>query len=216
MSRLGHASVSMTLWLIAVWVAVFASASPVVLITGLIVALSVQLVFPMPNTPGTWRVRPVFLVVLVVRFVWDLVVAGLQVSGLVLSNRPHKDAIVECATDTDNPIYLTVVAAMCSMVPGTVVLEVDPKGKRMFLHALDISAQGGATGVRDAVAGQEKRVLLALASTSAVVQAGLGRFLQVSSRTKRTPAEKKHAETAGRPLQADPNTRQADTKRGEE
>ena len=136
----------------------------------------------MPKTADVWHLRFGYLTALILRFMWDLVAAGLQVSGLVLSGRKHEDGIVECNLASDNPVYATIVAAMSSMVPGTVVLEVEPQKKVMYLHCLDLAKQGWAKGVRHTVAEQEKRVLLAFGTDRAVVEAGYGKFLPIASR----------------------------------
>ena len=189
-----NVSVPMTLWLLAVWVIVFQSLSWVTIISGLLLALAVQLVFPMPGSHGIWHVRILYLTTLILKFVWDLVRAGIEVSGIVLSNRDHPDGIVECRLKTSSPVYLTILAAICSMVPGTVVLRVDPTERTMYLHCLNLPGQGGADGVRKAVAAQEKLVLLALATNRAVVDAGYGRYLPLVARKVTPPVEAQQEE----------------------
>ncbi len=181
-------SIAMTLWLVAIWVVVFSQISWIVVLSGVLFAVVIQLVLPMPTHRNLWHFRVGFLIILVTRFVWDLVHAGVQVSGLVLSGKPHEDGIVECQTRSGNPVYMTIVAAMCSMIPGTVVLKVDPGKRAMYLHALNLPAQGGVEGVRSSVASQEKRVLLAVATTPAVVDAGYGNSLPLKRNAKKGAA----------------------------
>lgn len=175
-------SPAMTLWLVIVWTVMFQQISWIVVLSGILFAVVIQVVFPMPSHSHLWHVRIGYAIVLVARFIWDLVVAGVQVSWLVLSGSEHPDGIVECRMKSGNPVYLTVVAAMCSMVPGTVVLKIDPSKKLMYLHALNLPAQGGANGVRSAAQGQEKRVLLAMATNPAVIAAGYGKYLPISAK----------------------------------
>lgn len=177
-------SPAMTLWLVIVWTVMFQQISWLVVLSGILFAVAIQLVFPMPSHLHLWHVRIGYAIVLVARFVWDLVIAGIQVSKLVLTGNTHPDGIVECRTRSGNPVYLTVVAAMCSMIPGTVVVKVDPAKKLMYLHALNLPAQGGAEGVRSSVANQEKRVLLAMATNAAVTAAGYGKYLPLSRRAR--------------------------------
>ena len=182
-TRMSHrVSFAMTLWLTLVWLTVFSSIAPVTILSGVLIAVLVQLVLPMPRTSDIWHLRAGYLTVLVLRFMWNLVLAGLQVSGLVLSGKKHEDGIVECNLASDNPVYATIVAAMSSMVPGTVVLEVEHQKKVMYLHCLDLPKQGWAAGVRKTVAQQEKRVLLAFGTDRAVVEAGYGKYLPLASR----------------------------------
>lgn len=180
-------SVAMTVWLVIVWTFMYPAFSWLVLISGVIFAVLIQLIFPMPSHRNMWHFRIAFVVPLVLRFVWDLVRAGVQVSGVVLSGRPHEDGIVECRTRSSNPVYMTIVAAMCSMIPGTIVLKVQKNV--MYLHALNLPGQGGPEGVRESVAGQEKRVLLAMATDAAVVDAGYGNYLSSFARKRITKAK---------------------------
>lgn len=169
----GRASFAMTFWLTLIWVAVFASLSPLTLLSGVLVAVVVQLVFPMPKQKGLWHLRPLAALYLLVYFMYDLVRAGLQVSRVVVTDRVHDDGIVRCDLRTGNPVYMTIVAAMTSMIPGTIVVEADQREKAIYLHCLDLEAQGGVQGIRDATWDQEKRVLLALAPNQVLRRVGI-------------------------------------------
>lgn len=177
-------SLSMTAWLLLVWVAVFSSLAPLTLLSGLVLALAVQLILPMPSHRGVWHLRIWPTVVLVTRFIWDLVVAGVQVSWLVISGRDHPDGIVECRMRSNNPIYATIVAAMTSMIPGTIVIQIDLTKQVMYLHCLNLPIQGGADGIRQATAAQEERVLLAFGTDQAVADAGLEQKLSHRGRSR--------------------------------
>ncbi len=170
-----HVSFSMTAWLLLVWLAVFGSLDWLVIVGGLLVAVGVQIVFPLPIMPNLWHVRPVSFIVLALRFLYDLLVAGVQVSWLVVSGHPHEDGIVKCTVRSDNPVYMTMVAAMTSMVPGTIVVEASRTEKALYLHVLDMKTHGGIEGVRKEVSAQEKRVLLAFAPSKVLRETGLAR-----------------------------------------
>lgn len=168
-----HVSISMSAWLLLVWVAVFGSLDPLVVVGGLVIAVAVQLLFPLPTTPHLWHLRILPFLWLLIRFNWDLVTAGIHVAWLVVSGKDHRDGIVRCDLRTDNPVYMTIVAAMTSMVPGTIVVEASKSEKALFLHVLDLDAQGGVEGVRKSVAQQEDRVLWAVAPSDVLVESGL-------------------------------------------
>ena len=166
-------SVAMTVWLLLVWIAVFSSAQPLVLLSGVVLGILVQLVFPLPLQRHLWHVRPLAFLALAIRFIWDLIVAGLQVSWLVVTGKRHEDGIVRCPTLSGNPVYMTILAAMSSMIPGTIVVKVEPAKKVMYLHVLDLGAHGGVAGARKEVELQEKRILRALAPNSVLRETGL-------------------------------------------
>ena len=168
-----RASVATTLWLVLVWIAAFSSVSPLTLLSGLVLAILVQVLFPLPLQTHLWHVRPWHLLILVLRFIWDLVVAGSSVASLVISGRDHEDGIVRVDTRSGNPVYMTILAAMSSMVPGTIVIKLDPEDKAMFLHILDLENHGGIQGSKEEAQEQEKRILLALAPNSVLRESGL-------------------------------------------
>ncbi len=163
----------MTLWLTLIWVAVFGSISPVVVVSGILLALAVQALFPLPSQKGLWHLRPWYFLILLFRFIWDLIRAGLQVSAVVLWRGAHDDGIIRCDLRSGNPVYMTIVAAMTSMIPGTIVVEANKHEKALYLHCLDIEHQGGVEGVREATWAQEARVLRAVAPTKVLKEAGL-------------------------------------------
>lgn len=161
--RRAQVSVPMTLWLLLLWLAVFRSITPMHVAGGLLVAFAVQLLFPLPTSTHLWRWRFFPVLYLAVRFGWDLIVAGLQVAWVVVSGKTHDDGIVRCDLRSNDPVYMTIVAAMTSMVPGTIVVEASRERRALYLHVLDLRTHGGIAGVRRAVRAQEARVLLAFA-----------------------------------------------------
>ncbi len=171
--RIPRVTVTYTLWLFFIWVAAFGNVEPLTLVGGLLVAFIVQWSFPLPLRTGIFVFRPFRALWLAIRFLYDTIRAGLHVSWLVLRPEPRRDAIIAIATRTDNPEYLTILSAMTSLVPGTIVLEVDPVFRYIYLHCLDVDFQGGVEGVRAAVRAQEARILQALAPNSVLIETGL-------------------------------------------
>lgn len=166
-------SFAMTLWLLIVWVAVFASISWLTVLSGLLVAALIQVIFPLPTQKNLWHFRPRFVAILLARFIWDLIKAGVQVSAVVITGKNHDDAILKCDMRSNNQVYMTIVAAMTSMIPGTIVLEANRSKGFLYLHCLDIENQGGVDGIRKATRDQEKRVLLAFAPNKVLDEVGL-------------------------------------------
>lgn len=164
---------AMTVWLLLVWIAVFSSVQPLVLLSGVVLAALVQMIFPLPLQRNLWHVRVGHFLILALRFIWDLIVAGAQVSWLVVTGQEHEDGIVRCPTRSGNPVYMTILAAMSSMIPGTIVVKVQPSEKVMYLHVLDLKTHGGVAGSRKEVEQQEKRILLALAPNEVLREVGL-------------------------------------------
>ena len=162
-----------TVWLLAVWLALFGAVTWTLVLGGLVAAIVIQWLFPLPHQSGTWQLRPLSLIVLVVRFLWDVVRAGLHVAALVLFSRSREDMVIGCTVRSVNPVYLAVLVAMTSLIPGTIVMQIDRRSKRIYLHVLDSQFQGGATGVRAATSAQEARILRAIAPKAVLQETGL-------------------------------------------
>lgn len=160
--RWDRVSRSLTLWLVLLWLMVFGSLTWIHLISGILVAVGVQIAFPLPHSARHGEVHPVAFVRLVARFGWDTVRAGVQVSWIVLRGRPVRNAIVRVNLRSADPVHMTIVAGMTSLVPGTVVVRLDRLAGTLYLHVLDIDGQGGPEAVRAAALAQEDRVLRAV------------------------------------------------------
>ena len=74
----------MVLWLTLVWWLLWGTWSLLSLVGGVLVAVVASLVFPLPPLRMRVRIRPVGVVVLVARFLLDVVVASAQVARTVL------------------------------------------------------------------------------------------------------------------------------------
>ncbi|MFC6448525.1 Na+/H+ antiporter subunit E [Cellulomonas gelida] len=66
-----------------------------------------------------------------------------------------------------------MVAELCSLVPGSLVVEAHRLTGRLYLHVLDVEAAGGIEAARQAVLDQEERVLRAFGSDAELRAAGL-------------------------------------------
>lgn len=175
--RRGSGAVSwrLTLWLLLVWVMVFGSVDPLTLLGGIVVAIAVQWAFPLPRVQGRWTLRPRETLVLLSRFVADLVRAGVQVSWIVVSNKKVDNAILRVDLRSADPVHLTVVSAMTSLMPGSIVVRVDRLIGRIYIHILDVEGQGGTEAVRQSVLDQEERILRALSRPADLSAYGLGK-----------------------------------------
>jgi multicomponent Na+:H+ antiporter subunit E len=164
-------------WLTLVWVALWGDLSVANVLGGLLLALVVCLVFPLPRLQMRLHVRPLWLTWLVVRFLADVVVASAQVSWTTLQlRRRPRNAVIETDLRTHSDFVLTVVAEMVSLVPGSLVVEARRSTHTLFLHVLDARDQAGVDKMRRQVQALERRVVLAFGVETQHVQppAGVG------------------------------------------
>jgi len=150
-------------WLTLVWVVLWGDLSAITLVGGVLVAVAVTLVFPLPPLGMSLRIRPHRLGWLAVRFLGDVVVASLQVAWTTLQfRRLPRNAVIEVDLRTHSDLVLTVVAEMVSLVPGSLVVEARRSTHTLFLHVLDARDKAGVDRMRHQVHALERRVELAL------------------------------------------------------
>lgn len=150
------------LWLTLVWVALWRDLSVANVLAGLVVALAVSLVFPLPRLKVGGRLHPWHLFLLLARFLRDAVVASFQVAWLTLQfwRRP-RSAVIGVRLRSDSDLVLTLVAELSTLVPGTLAVEARRHTHTVYLHVLDLG-DDTVEDFRERALAQEDRVLEAL------------------------------------------------------
>ena len=161
-SRVRSVQWPMVVWLTLVWVVLWGSWTALSVVSGVVVAVAASLVFPLPPLHLHVRIRPLGVLVLVGRFLLDVVVASVQVAWTTL-RPPHdlRSAIVKVPLHTESDVVLTATALMSSLVPGSLVVEVHRPSHTLYLHALLARGPEDVEQVRATVWGQERRILAA-------------------------------------------------------
>jgi multicomponent Na+:H+ antiporter subunit E len=164
--RLRAMQLPVVVWLTVVWVALWGDLSVANVLGGVVVALLVCLIFPLPPLRIDLHVRPLRLGWLVLRFLGDVVAASVDVSWKTMQfHRRPLNAVIEVDLTTRSDFILTVVAEMVSLVPGSLVVEARRSTHTLFLHVLDVRDQAGVDKMRADVFALERRVLLAFGET---------------------------------------------------
>lgn len=132
-------------------------------INGLLVGLVVTLVFPLPSIEYYGRPRPVRVVVLIVTFMWSLARASWHVALLALRPAPPpRGSIIEVHLRTRSDLYLTIVAVMVALVPGSVVIDVRRAAGTLYVHDVDAVDERTLAERRQDVLDLEKQLVLAV------------------------------------------------------
>lgn len=153
----------MLLWLTLLWVILWKDISPMTVVGGFAVACFTCLVFPLPPLRLDVRIRLLPLLVLITRFVRDVVVSSAHVAWVVVRPaQPLRNAVVEVNLRTPSDFVLTVVAEMTCLIPGSLVVEARRSSHTLFLHVLDVGDAAGVERFRQSVLEQEARVVRAL------------------------------------------------------
>jgi multicomponent Na+:H+ antiporter subunit E len=167
-TRLRH-QVPLLAWLVLVWILLWGSWSWANVISGAVVALVVTVLLPLPHVAGGTRLRPLPLLAFLGRFAADLVVSGAQVAWLTL--RPGgagRSAIVQVQLRADSDLLLTMVAEAVSLVPGSLVLDLDREQKLITVHLLGVRDLDAVAREKQGVLATEDRLVRAFGSAADV------------------------------------------------
>lgn len=161
-------------WLTVVWCFLWGEVTWANVLGGLVIAVVVTTVFPLPAMGIKIRMRPWHLLRLAWYFLSSLTVASFQVAWQALNPRfEPRGAVVGVRMRNPADLYLTVTAELSTLVPGTLVVEAQRITGMIYLHVLDLAASGGEDRVRADVLELEEHVLRALASDEELRRAGL-------------------------------------------
>jgi len=127
------------LWIAVVWVALWGDVSWANVLGGLLAGAVLVTLVPLPPSRGGYRVAPWPALVLLVRFLRDLAVATWQVSVQVFWPLQRlRTGIVLVQLAGRDPAVTTLVANFITLTPGTLTLEVDEDGGRLWVHCLHL------------------------------------------------------------------------------
>lgn len=134
--------------LVVLWMLLWGEISWMAGLSGAIVAVLVTRVFYLPPVELSGRFNILWALVFALKFLWDLVRSSAIVAVQAFQpGRLPLNAIVEVKLRTRSDFVLSLTATTISLVPGTLVLEIDRDRSLLFLHVL---AAGDADGVESA------------------------------------------------------------------
>ncbi|MEV4542580.1 Na+/H+ antiporter subunit E [Micromonospora echinaurantiaca] len=152
-------------WLVLIWILLWGDFSVGNLLGGLLVGGAVLVFFPLPPVTFGGRLRPGALLVFAVRFAGELVRASLHVAWIAVRPgfRP-RGAIIAVRLRVRTDLNLALTAEVISLVPGTLIIEVDRDSAILYVHVFDVRGPQDLTGSRDRILAVEQRLVRAVGS----------------------------------------------------
>ncbi len=155
--------------LVIMWMMFWQEISPMSLVSGVLVSIIVMRVFYLPPVDLAGRFNVWYVVRYLTYFLWNLAYASFQVAWLaVRPGAPPMTSIIAVKLRTESDFILTLVGLTISLIPGSLVAEVDRFGSVLYLHVLNTPSQKEITRMHREVATIERLLILALGSRSEV------------------------------------------------
>lgn len=152
-------------WLVLVWNLLWGDFSWGNLVGGLAVGLAVLTFFPLPPVTFGGRIRPLAVLDFAVRFLAELVSASAHVAWIAVRiGYQPRGAIIAVPLRVRTDLNLTLTAEAISLVPGTLILEVDRATGTLYVHVLDVRGPADLTASRDRIREVETRIVRAIGS----------------------------------------------------
>ncbi|MBN9153799.1 MAG: Na+/H+ antiporter subunit E [Microbacterium sp.] len=158
-------------WLIALWMLLWGQFTVLAFLSGLVMAIVVTRVFRLPPVELSGRINLWWGLLFVGEFVAALVRGSLTVAWQVLDFRRQPGAaIVAVQLRTDDDLIMTHTAVTASLIPGSLIVEVDRDRRVLYLHVIGIRSDADLERQRESVLHWEQRIVRAVGSSAQVRQ----------------------------------------------
>ncbi|UXA20516.1 Na+/H+ antiporter subunit E [Mycobacterium sp. SMC-4] len=135
--------IGLVFWLTVVWVLLWGTLSAANILGGLAVAILVTVLLPLPVIPVQGRLHPLSMLRLLGRVVLDLIKASTQIAWLtVRPGPPPRSAVVRAPMEVKSDLTLALTAAILTLIPGTMVVDIDQANRVLYVHILDVRPDG--------------------------------------------------------------------------
>ena len=152
--------------LVVLWMMLWGSVSALTIVTGIVVAVLVTRAFYLPPVELSGRFNPLWFAVFALRFLYELAKASFLVAGQAFSPRPLAGSsvlAVQLLSRSDFVMTLTAIAV--SLIPGSIVVDVDRANGVLFIHGFAASDAATIAKARGDVLAIESLLVKALGST---------------------------------------------------
>lgn len=155
--------------LVVLWMLLWGTISWISVLSGILVAIVVTRVFYLPPVELSGRFNPFWFLVFLGRFLFDVVVASFTVAGQAFRPRGvRSNAVIAVDLVTVSDFITTLTALAVSLVPGSLVIEVDRDRSILYLHSLGVDDREGVEQIRHKVLGVERAIVRAVGSRADV------------------------------------------------
>jgi multicomponent Na+:H+ antiporter subunit E len=155
--------------LVVLWCLLWGQLTVLSIVSGMVLAVVISLLFYLPAIDLSGRINLWHTAVFFVRLLVDIARASLDVAWLVIDPRyKPSSAILAIALDTRSDLIMTWTAEAISLVPGSIVVDVDRQESVLYVHVINVTTEDDLEGFRASVFATEKRLVMAIGSPADV------------------------------------------------
>ncbi len=157
----------MQLSLVLLWLFLWGEFSWTMVITGVLVSMLIPAVFYLPPVEATGRFHPGWTAWFVLHLLWDIMRSSLIVAAQAfgVGYRPEA-AVVGVRLRTRSDLVMTATAEASTLVPGTLVIDVDREHHELYLHVFSVRGPEHIAKAKQDVLKTEARVIKAFGSAA--------------------------------------------------
>jgi multicomponent Na+:H+ antiporter subunit E len=155
--------------LVVLWMLLWGTVSWLSAGSGAIVAVLVTRLFYLPPVELSGRINPLWSLVFIGHFAFDLVVGSFSVAYQAFRPRGLRtNAVVAVGLVTRSDFIMTLTALAVSLIPGSLVVEVDRGRSILYLHSINVESDADLEKVRQKTLSVERGLVRALGSADDV------------------------------------------------
>jgi len=153
--------------LVVLWLFLWGEFSWTMLAMGVVVAALVPAVFYLPPIESTRRFHVGWALWFVMHLLWDIVRSSVVVAAQALGWGYRREAaVIGVRLRTRSDLVMTATAEASTLVPGTLVIDVDRERRELYLHVFSVRDAAHIERARREVLQTELRVIRAFGSAA--------------------------------------------------
>ncbi len=151
--------------MVLVYLVLLGSFTVASVLSAVLVATALRLVFPASALPRDATLHPVGMLLLIARVLGEMARASAQIAWLtVRPGPPPATSVVAVRLRTDSDVVSVTTSMIITLLPGSLLVDLDRPSSTLYVHALGAHDPGDAA--REQVAMIEHRVAEALGSAA--------------------------------------------------
>lgn len=165
--RAGWQELLTVIVLTVVWCLLWGKLDAFTVIGGLMISGMLVAMFYLPPLEITGRLHPISAAYACVRLTLDIIRASMIVAAQALWPWWRSTgAVVKFDLHTTDDLIITLTAEAISLVPGTLVVEIDRNNGVLYVHAFGVRTAADIERARCQALDQEARIIMALGSSA--------------------------------------------------